>query len=126
MQHPAFSGDRRRFARNPAKAHAFVHCHGHFQSATVIDFSQGGLQLEGTFALFKGDAVEIELLSGIRVSGSVAWSLGARTGIAFSNALPETHPATAELARSATRLSVRHAAPSIGGSSSYGASGVRA
>ena len=120
MQHPALSDDRR-----PVKAHVFIHCHGHFQSATVVDFSQGGLQLEQTFALFVGDVVEIELLSGALVPATVAWSLGGRTGVAFSEPLPETHPAMAELARSAARPSARHPIPTISSSRAWAASALR-
>jgi hypothetical protein len=69
--------------------------------------------------------VEIEFLSRTRVTGTVAWSLGARTGIAFSEALPEMHPAIAELARSATSSLLGHAIPIINASRSYSASGVR-
>jgi hypothetical protein len=90
--------NRRKFARNSVKAYAFVHSRGRFQRAVVIDYSQGGLQLEGTFGLFKNDAVEIEFISGTRVSGAVAWSLGPRTGVAFAEPLDLTHPAIIELA----------------------------
>jgi hypothetical protein len=100
MQHIAISSHRRH-ERTPVKAHTLVHAHGHFQSATVIDFSLGGVQLEGTFGLFQRDAVEIEFLSGTRVAGMVAWSVGARAAVAFSEALPETHAAIVELARRA-------------------------
>jgi PilZ domain len=125
MDHSVIASDRRRFARNPVRAHALVHCHQYFQSATVVDFSQGGLQLEGTFALFRGDAVKIEFLSGTCVAGTVAWSLGGRTVIAFSEPLLETHPAIAELARSATRSPARHPMPIINAGRSYAAIGLR-
>jgi hypothetical protein len=94
---------RRQVQRNPVRAHAFAHARGRFQPATVVDYSHGGLQLEGTFGLFKLDPVQIEFISGIRVLGQVAWSLGGRAGIAFSEGLPATHPAIVELARRAAR-----------------------
>jgi hypothetical protein len=125
MQHPAISRDRRRFVRNPVKAHALVHCHGHFQSATVVDFSQGGLQLEGTFALFRGDEVEIEFLAGTRVSGTVTWSLGARTGITFSEPLPEMHPASLTLHETRTGSLIGHAIPIVNAGRSNSESGAR-
>ena len=52
--------------------------------ARVIDYSAGGLQLEGTFGLIKTDHIQIEFISGARVPARVAWSLGAQTGVVFS------------------------------------------
>jgi hypothetical protein len=40
-------------------------------------------------------------MSGTRLAGSVAWSVGERSGITFSEPLEETHPAMIELARGA-------------------------
>ena len=106
MQQPTFLDVHREFDRHPVKAYAFVHCRGQFQSAKVIDYSKGGLQLEGTFGLIETDAIQIELISGIRVSGRVAWSFGAQTGIVFFEPLPTDHPALLELLRRAvTHLS---------------------
>jgi hypothetical protein len=101
---PSSADGRRQFERNPVKARGFVHSCGRFQPATIVDYSQGGLRLEGTFGLFKGNPVEVELMSGIRVAGQVAWSLGGKTGIVFADALTATHPAIAELARKATNV----------------------
>ena len=53
MQQPTSADVHRQFHRHPVKANAFVHCRGQFQSAKVIDYSNGGLQLEGTFGLIK-------------------------------------------------------------------------
>src|ERR1700674_4812337 len=106
MQQPASPDAHRQFERHPVKVHALIHCRGQFQSAKVIDYSNGGLQLEGTFGLIKTDAIEIELIFGIRVPGRVAWSLGCRTGIVFLESLPTDHPALIELLRRAgTHLS---------------------
>ena len=99
MQHALALAELRQFHRNPVRVHAFVHVHRGFQPVTIIDYSRGGLQLRGTFGLFQGNQVVIEFMSGIRVPGRVVWCLGARAGIAFSDALPETHPAMSELAR---------------------------
>lgn len=93
---------RRQFERTPAKAQVFVHCRGRFQRAKIANYSQVGLQLEGTFGLFKHDLVLIELTSGVRVTGKVEWSLGGQTGIVFSEHLATSHPAMVELARKAT------------------------
>ena len=92
---------------------AFVHCRGQFQATKIIDYSAGGLRLEGTFGLIQTDHVQIELMSGTRVAGRVAWSVGAQTGIIFSDPLPADHPALIELSRRADnrpRTSVRHIA----------------
>jgi hypothetical protein len=93
---------RRQFERTLTKAQVFVHCRGRFQRATIANYSQVGLQLEGTFGLFKHDLVQIELTSGVRVTGKVEWSLGGQTGIVFSEPLAASHPAMVELARKAT------------------------
>ena len=92
---------RRQFERKAVKANAFVYCRGSFQRARVVDCSQGGLQLEGTFGLIKRDAVELEFISGRRLNGRVAWSLGGQTGIIFSELLPTGHPTMIELLRKA-------------------------
>jgi hypothetical protein len=94
---------RRQFNRNPVNANAIVHCGDRFKPAHIVDYSQGGLQLTGTFGLTKQDAVQVELMSGLRIFGKVAWSLGRHTGIVFSEPLAETHPAILELARRAAR-----------------------
>jgi hypothetical protein len=92
---------RRQFERISVKASAFIHRGDRFQRAQIVDFSRGGLLLSGTFGLIDQDAVEVELISGVRICGRVAWSLGAYTGIAFSRMLEDTHPAMLELARRA-------------------------
>ena len=103
MQQSSGPDVRRQFLRNPVRAHAFVHARGRFQRAQVIDYSHGGLQLEGTFGLTKQDAIQVELITGVRIAGKVAWSLGSHTGIVFPELLPPTHPAIVELARRARK-----------------------
>ena len=105
MQEPTASSMRRQFERRALRANAFIHCRGRYQRAKVVDYSQDGLQLQGTFGLMKRDPILIELLSGTRVQGRVAWTLGAHTGVAFTEVLPESHPALAELARKANARS---------------------
>jgi hypothetical protein len=90
---------RRQFERKAIKATALIYCRGSFQRAKVVDYSQGGLQLEGTFGLIRRDAVELELVSGKRLSGPVAWSLGCQTGVVFSQALPPGQSSIVELLR---------------------------
>ena len=99
----------RQFERRPVTANAFVHCRGQFQPAKVVDYSAGGLRLEGTYGLIKRDLIEIELISGPRIPCRVAWSLGGQTGIVFSEPLPASHPALIELSRRADRQLVRRA-----------------
>jgi hypothetical protein len=93
---------RRRLGRTPAKAQVLVHCRGRFQRASIANYSPVGLQLEGTFGLIETDRVLIELASGVQMAGRVEWSLGGRTGVAFSEPLAPSHPAMVELACKAT------------------------
>jgi hypothetical protein len=108
MQQSAPTPVPRQFERIPVKANAFAHRGQRFQRAQIVDYSRGGLQLEGTFGLIKQDAIQVELISGVRISGKVAWSLGSHTGIVFSEPLPATHPAVLELARRAAKTLERH------------------
>jgi PilZ domain len=93
---------RRRIERTSVRVYVLVYCRDHFQRANIADYSEAGLQLEGTFGLIPTDRVQIELVSGLRVPGKVEWSLGGRTGIIFSQRLDEAHPAMVELARKAS------------------------
>jgi hypothetical protein len=101
MSQEATTSRRRRIERTPVKVQILVHCRGRFQRAKIADYSQLGLQLEGTFGLIPTDLVEIELVSGVRVPGRVEWSLGGQTGVVFSERLDTSHPAMVELARKA-------------------------
>jgi hypothetical protein len=103
MQQSSSESPRRGFARTPVKANAFVHRGARFQRAQIVDYSQGGLQLEGTFGLTTHDPIQVELISGVRICAKVAWSLGAQTGIVFPEPLPPEHPAIIELARRARK-----------------------
>ena len=90
---------RRAFDRTPVRAHALVHHDHRFQPVRILDFSSGGLQLDGTFGLIEQDAVQVQLLSGTQIAAKVAWSRGRRTGVTFAEPLPEGHPGMLELAR---------------------------
>ena len=103
MQQSALTWHRQ-LERRPVKTSAIVHCRGQFQTAKVVDYSAGGLRLEGTFGLINRDPIEVELISGTRIHGRVAWSLGSQTGIAFPEPLPTSHPALIELSRRADNL----------------------
>jgi hypothetical protein len=97
------SPQRRVFERTQVRANALIHGGGHFQHVCILDFSRGGLLLDGTFGLIEKDAIDIELLSGLRITARVVWSLGRRTGVAFAEPLAEEHPLLAELSRRAAR-----------------------
>ena len=99
-QEPATSC-RRRVERKSTRVQVLVHCRGRFQRAKIVDYSQVGLQLEGTFGLIPSDLVLIEVVSGVRVPGKVEWSLGGHTGIVFSERLETSHQAMVELDRDA-------------------------
>ena len=90
---------RRRHDRRSAAVTALVHCHGLFQTVSILDFSTGGLQLQGAFGVAPGDVMGIELLSGHRLSAKVVWSLGSRIGAAFAPALSDDNPAIVALQR---------------------------
>jgi hypothetical protein len=72
----------------------------------IVDYSLGGLRVEGTFGLVKHDPIEVALISGARLSGTVAWSLGGHTGIVFPEPLGASHPAITELARRVRRFEI--------------------
>jgi len=78
-------------------ANAFVHHGDRFQHVRVMNYSHGGLMLDGTFGLMPGDAIEVELVSGLRIAARVVWSLGGRTGVAFPVSLSPAHPVMVEL-----------------------------
>lgn len=105
-EHLALNATRRAFDRTPVRAHALVHCDGRFQRVRVLDYSRGGLQLEGTFGLVERDAVEVELSSGVRLPAKVRWSLGRRTGVGFAELLTDEHPGMRELTRRAARTAL--------------------
>jgi PilZ domain len=90
---------RRRHDRRSAAVTALVHSHGRFQTVSILDFSTGGLQLQGAFGVAPGDVIEIELLSGHRVPAKVVWSLGSRIGAQFTPVLSADSPALIALQR---------------------------
>ena len=51
---------RRRHDRRSAAITALVHSHGRFQTVSILDFSMGGLQLQGAFGVAAGDVIQIE------------------------------------------------------------------
>jgi hypothetical protein len=94
---------RRSGDRHPVHLTALAHCHGRFHTVRIVDFSHGGLQLQGTFGVGPGDDMVVELLSGHRLEAKTAWSLGSRVGVRFLQPLTAEHPALAVLLRAARR-----------------------
>jgi hypothetical protein len=90
---------RRQHERRSAVITALVHSHGRFQTVSILDFSTGGLQLQGAFGVAEADQIEIELLSGHRLAAKVVWSLGSRIGARFTPVLPLDHPGLLALQR---------------------------
>lgn len=99
------SAIRRQHERRSAAITALVHSHRRFQTVSILDFSTGGLQLQGAFGVTGGDQIEIELLSGHRLAAKVVWSLGSRIGAQFTPALPPDHPGLLALQCSAAGAS---------------------
>jgi hypothetical protein len=94
---------RRRDERRAAGITALVHCHGRFQTARVVDFSLGGLQLDGCFGVAVADQVGVEMLSGQRLEGKVAWAVAGRVGVQFQQPLAPDDPVVALLSQVASR-----------------------
>jgi hypothetical protein len=93
------SSTRRKYDRRRVMVNAFVHRGDRFQHVRVVNYSHGGLQLDGTFGLMPRDAIEVELVSGLRIAARVVWSLGGRTGVMFPVTLSPAHPVMVELGR---------------------------
>ena len=83
---------RRQHERRSAAITALVLCHGRYHTVSILDVSTGGLQLQGAFGVTKGDRIEVELLSGQRLTAKVMWSLGSRIGAEFSPPIASDHP----------------------------------
>lgn len=95
---------KRRDDRHSIRLTALAHCHGRFQTVRIVDFSTGGLQLQGGFGVGPGDDVVVELLSGHRLPAKAAWSLGSRLGVRFLEPLSVEDPAWAVLDQAARRF----------------------
>jgi PilZ domain len=95
---------RRRHERIATRVRALLHCHGRFQTVRIVDFSLGGLQLEGCFGIGAGDDIVVELLSGHQLTGKCMWSVGSRVGVRFLEALSADHPALTVLRQGTRRI----------------------
>ena len=78
--------------RHLARIRALVHCRGRFQTISIVDFSLGGLRLEGAFGITARERISIELLSGDLLEATVAWSIGSQLGVQFVACLTPAHP----------------------------------
>ena len=85
--------------RHLARIRALVHCRGRFQTISIVDFSSGGLRLEGSFGIAARERISVELLSGDLLEATVAWSIGGQLGVQFVECLTSTHPAFMTLNR---------------------------
>jgi hypothetical protein len=94
---------RRSHERHQTRVNALIHCHGRFQTVRIIDFSLGGLQLQGCFGVGVADAIAVELLSGHSFRAKVTWSIGDRVGVRFAEALLSDDPALEVLRRGMRR-----------------------
>jgi hypothetical protein len=93
---------RRQHERRSAAIKALVQSHGRYQTISIVDFSAGGVQMQGAFGVTTGDQIVIELLSGHKLNAKVAWSLGSRIGAQFAQALTPDSPALLSLQSAAT------------------------
>ena len=94
---------RRSYDRHQTRVTALLHCHGRFQTVRIIDFSLGGLQLQGSFGVGVNDAIAVELLSGHSLPANVTWSIGDRVGVRFAEPLSPDNPALDVLRRGMRR-----------------------
>ena len=94
-------GERPTIRREHERCHAHVcallHVRKQFQTVTVVDYSQGGVQLQGSFGLIPRDVIALELLTGHRIAIEVVWSLGSRLGARFVQPLASDDPLLAAL-----------------------------
>jgi hypothetical protein len=98
--------------RHSIRVRALVHCRGRFQTISIVDFSSGGLRLEGAFGIAAREKISVELLSGDLLEATVAWSIGSQLGVQFVECLTSAHPALMTLNRLGTkshRLALRAA-----------------
>jgi len=80
---------RRSFERRTTWIDAELVVHGRSQRIIIQDISRGGMKLKNAFGLMPGDTIGVELLSGRRLEGTVAWSVTPYTGVAFDEPLAE-------------------------------------
>ena len=82
----------RRHERFPVRIPARISRSDGFQRVTIANISRGGMLLAGTFGLFSGDAITIELINGRQIAARIVWSTGSRCGACLLELLAETDP----------------------------------
>jgi hypothetical protein len=83
---------RRLFERRNTWVQALLHFDGRTQSIVIRDVSRGGIRIEFAYGLAPGDRIEIELNSGRRLAGTIAWSVAAYCGVELQTLLAEDDP----------------------------------
>jgi PilZ domain len=83
---------RRAFDRRNTWVHALLRFEGRSQSIVVRNISRGGMKIEYAYGLMPGDKIEIELMAGRKLQGTVAWSVAAYCGVEFPAPLAEDDP----------------------------------
>ena len=83
---------RRRSDRRTLGQPAYVVSEGRLVRGFVRDVSQGGLGLDQVSKLKEGGTATIELETGRRFSGTIAWSRGNRAGLKFTIPLTPNDP----------------------------------
>ncbi len=61
---------------------------GRVHTVLITDISVGGLGLDFTEGVRKGDAITVTLSTGRSFQGRISWSAGTRSGLQFDEALP--------------------------------------
>jgi len=83
---------QRTFERRSTWVYALLHFEGRTQSVVIRDVSRGGIKIEFAYGLTPGDQIEIQLMSGRVLQGTVAWSVAAYCGVEFPIPLGEDDP----------------------------------
>lgn len=93
---PAPTSDRGRDSRQNSRSHVQIRAHLHLgetcQATTITDLSLDGAGLDGAIGVAPGDAIELELISGRRLSGHIIWRLMGCCGVQFAEPLHPDDP----------------------------------
>lgn len=102
---------RRQHVRRPIRVAALVRCRGRRHRVTILDYSRGGLKIEGTVRVMEGERVTVELMSGDRLPLLVAWALGSHIGLQFIGPISPGNLAMVALDRAAEQHEPLHPRP---------------
>ncbi len=85
------TSDHGRDSRQNPRSRVRIRAHLHFgetcQATTITDLSLDGAGLDGAIGVAPGDAIELELINGRRLSGHIIWRLMGCCGIQFAEPL---------------------------------------